>query len=62
MSRSSPSSVGLSQDSLFFRFFSLGANLEAAAEWAADVDYEHRFGLIATSGGAHRIVGHAGYS
>ena len=52
---------GLSQDSLFFRFFSLGANLEAAAEWAADVDYEHRFGLVATSGAAHRIVGHAGY-
>ena len=41
---------GLSRDSLFFRFFSLGANLEAAAKWAADVDYEHSFGLIATSG------------
>ena len=52
---------GLSRDSLFFRFFSLGANLEAAAKWAADVDYEHRFGLIATSGAEHRIVGHAGY-
>ena len=25
------------------------------------VDYEHRFGLVATSGAAHRIVGHAGY-
>ncbi len=52
---------GLSRDSLFFRFFSGGANLEAAAKWAADVDYEHRFGLVATSGATHRIVGHAGY-
>jgi acetyl coenzyme A synthetase (ADP forming)-like protein len=52
---------GLSRDSLFFRFFSGGANLEAAADWATDVDYEHRFGLIATSGVGHGIVGHAGY-
>src|SRR6266540_3440773 len=51
----------LSPESRRFRFFSPGVNLSSAAEWASAVDYEDRYGLIATGGKHHRIVGHAGY-
>jgi len=51
----------LSPDSRRLRFFSLGTNLEHAAEWAADVDYDKRYGLLATAGADQRIVGHAAY-
>jgi acetyl coenzyme A synthetase (ADP forming)-like protein len=51
----------LSPESRRLRFFSPGANLSAAADWASEVDYEQRYGLIATGGRHHRIVGHAGY-
>jgi acetyl coenzyme A synthetase (ADP forming)-like protein len=51
----------LSPESRRFRFFSPGVNLSSAAKWASAVDYEDRFGLIATGGKHHRIVGHAGY-
>ena len=51
----------LSPDSLRLRFFSPGSNLSAAADWASSVDYRDRYGLIATAGPRHRIVGHAGY-
>src|SRR6266540_1749244 len=51
----------LSPESLRLRFFSPGVNLSSAAKWASAVDYEDRYGLIATGGKHHRIVGHAGY-
>ena len=49
----------LSPDSRSLRFFSLGVNLENAADWAADVDYELRFGLVALGGTRQAVVGHA---
>jgi acetyl coenzyme A synthetase (ADP forming)-like protein len=52
----------LSPDSRSLRFFSLGVNLDAAAEWAADVDYERRFGLVALGGRRQAVVGHATFS
>lgn len=51
----------LSVESRTFRFFSPGVNLSTAADWASDVDYEQRYGLIAIGGKHPRIVGHAGY-
>jgi acetyl coenzyme A synthetase (ADP forming)-like protein len=51
----------LSAESRRLRFFSPGVNLSSAADWASAVDYEQRYGLIATSGKHHRIVGHAAY-
>ena len=51
----------LSPESRRLRFFSPGVNLSAAADWASSVDYRDRYGLIATAGPRHRIVGHAGY-
>jgi acetyl coenzyme A synthetase (ADP forming)-like protein len=52
----------LSADSRSLRFFSLGVNLDAAAEWAADVDYDRRFGLVALGGPRQAVVGHATFS
>ena len=52
----------LSPDSRSLRFFSLGVNLDGAAEWAADVDYDRRFGLVALGGPRQAIVGHARFS
>jgi acetyl coenzyme A synthetase (ADP forming)-like protein len=52
----------LSPDSRSLRFFSLGVNLDGAAEWAADVDYELRFGLVALGGTRQAVVGHATWS
>ncbi|HEY2959454.1 MAG TPA: GNAT family N-acetyltransferase [Actinomycetota bacterium] len=66
---------GLSQESLTLRFFSGFPNLDMAVRWATEVDYERRYGLIATSGdvgpegsgepqgGAPvgRVVAHAGW-
>ena len=52
----------LSADSRRLRFFSLGVNLDSAAEWAADVDYERRFGLVALGGRRQAVVGHATFS
>jgi acetyl coenzyme A synthetase (ADP forming)-like protein len=51
---------GLSADSRTFRFFSGASDLEAAAEQLADVDYERRYGLVATRGD-ERPVGHGAY-
>jgi len=53
---------GLSERSLWFRFFGGGPNLEKAARWAIDVDYESRYGLVATTGIDHEVVGHGSYS
>jgi acetate---CoA ligase (ADP-forming) len=66
---------GLSQESLTLRFFSGFPNLDAAVRWATEVDYQRRYGLVATSGdvgtegsgepqgGAPvgRVVAHAGW-
>lgn len=49
----------LSDESRWLRFFSGSANLEKAAQWGVDVDYEKRYGIVATSGA--RIVGHSAY-
>ena len=51
----------LSDDSRAFRFFSGAVNLDRMAEWAVDVDYATRYGLVATSGEEGRIVGHGSY-
>jgi len=50
----------LSETSLYLRFFSGHVDLERAADWAADVDYRERYGLVATAG-AGGIVAHATY-
>ncbi|MGH2819073.1 MAG: GNAT family N-acetyltransferase [Actinomycetota bacterium] len=49
----------LSGTSRWFRFFSGSPNLEQAARWAADVDYESRYGLMARAGA--EVLGHAAY-
>ena len=52
---------GLSTPSKAFRFFSASANLDHAAGEFAKVDYEGRFGLVATAGHDEHIVAHAMY-
>ncbi|MGH2789406.1 MAG: GNAT family N-acetyltransferase [Actinomycetota bacterium] len=52
---------GLSPESQYFRFFSGTKNFEPATVWATDVDYEGRFGLIATTGQSKRVVAHAAW-
>ena len=52
---------GLSDQSRWLRFFSGFPNLEKAVQWATEVDYERRYGLVATTGTDGRVVGHAGF-
>jgi len=52
---------GLSPESLTLRFFSGFPNLASAVRWATEVDYERRYGLVATSGDDGRVVAHAGW-
>ena len=52
---------GLSDRSRWLRFFSGYPNLGKAVQWATEVDYERRYGLVATSGAEARVVGHAGF-
>jgi RimJ/RimL family protein N-acetyltransferase len=52
---------GLSDRSRWRRFFSGYPNLPKAVQWATEVDYERRYGLVATSGPDGRVVGHAGF-
>jgi acetyl coenzyme A synthetase (ADP forming)-like protein len=52
---------GLSDRSRWLRFFSGYPNLAKAVQWATEVDYERRYGLVATSGADGRVVGHAGF-
>jgi acetyl coenzyme A synthetase (ADP forming)-like protein len=52
---------GLGADSRMFRFFSGASDLAAAAEQLADVDYEQRYGLVATRGDGSRPIGHGAY-
>ena len=44
-----------------FRFFSGGVDLERAARLAVDVDYERRYGLVATRGDDEHVVGQGAY-
>lgn len=53
--------AGLDADSRTFRFFSGATDLEAAAKQLADVDYERRYGLVATRGDGGRPLGHGTY-
>ena len=50
----------VSQDAIWFRFFSM-ANLDWAADWAANVDYRARFGLVVETGASRQIIAHAVY-
>ena len=52
---------GLSKTSIAFRFFAAGANLDWVADWAIDVDYADRYGIVAETGSPARIVAHAAY-
>jgi acetate---CoA ligase (ADP-forming) len=52
---------GLSDRSRRLRFFSSFPDTERAVRWATEVDYEHRYGLVATTGGDGQLVGHAGW-
>ena len=51
---------GLSDRSRWLRYFSAVPNLAKAARWATEVDNGRRYGLVATTEGDGRIVGHAG--
>ena len=51
---------GLSDRSRWLRFFSAFPNLAKAARWATEVDNGRRYGLVATTEGDGRMVGHAG--
>jgi acetate---CoA ligase (ADP-forming) len=53
--------LGLSDRSRWLRFFSGFPDLARAVKWATEVDYEHRYGLVATTGDDRRVVGHAGF-
>ncbi|HET6547361.1 MAG TPA: GNAT family N-acetyltransferase, partial [Solirubrobacter sp.] len=51
--------AGLSERSRWLRFFSLGVNLDRAAERAAAGDRPEGYGLIVTTGAEERVVAHA---
>ena len=53
---------GLSDRSRWLQYFSGGPNIDKAVQWATEVDYDRRYGLVATSGADRRVVGHAGFS
>jgi acetyl coenzyme A synthetase (ADP forming)-like protein len=52
---------GLSDRSRWLRFFSGFPNLEKAVQWATEIDYDRRYGLVATTGADGRLLGHAGF-
>ncbi len=51
----------LSPESRAFRFFTAAASLEGAARLTVDVDYESRYGMVATRGDGDRLVGQGTY-
>ncbi len=53
--------ASLGTDSRMFRFFSGASDLEAAAAELSEVDYEQRYGLVATRGDGEHTVGHGTY-
>jgi acetate---CoA ligase (ADP-forming) len=52
---------GLSPASVALRFFSGFPDLDRAVTWATELDYQRRYGLVATSGDDGRVVAHAGW-
>jgi acetyl coenzyme A synthetase (ADP forming)-like protein len=52
---------GLSDRSRWLRFFSGVPNLERAVQWATEVDYDRRYGLVATTGADGRVIAAAGW-
>lgn len=50
---------GLSENSRWLRYFSLGVNLDKAAEVASRGDRPEGYGLIVTTGAEERVVAHA---
>ena len=50
---------GMSERSLYLRFFSSGVDLAREASGAVDVDYGARYGLVASIGAEGQVVGHA---
>jgi acetate---CoA ligase (ADP-forming) len=51
---------GLSPESIGLRFFGR-VNLDWVTQWSTDVDYDDKFGLVATAGPDRAIVAHAAY-
>jgi acetyl coenzyme A synthetase (ADP forming)-like protein len=51
---------GLSDRSRWLRFFGYPDRTKAV-QWATEVDYDRRYGLVATTGADGRVVGHAGF-
>jgi len=51
----------LSEESRWFRFYSVSSNSALAAEAHREANLDHTFGLVACSGPEQRIVGHAFY-
>ncbi|HEX2051673.1 MAG TPA: GNAT family N-acetyltransferase [Actinomycetota bacterium] len=51
---------GLSEQSRWLRFFG-SVDVARAAAWAAGVDYDRRYGLVATTGDDGAIAGHVAY-
>ena len=51
----------LSPQSRAFRFFTAAASLEGAARLTVDVDYESRYGMVATRGDGDHLVGQGTY-
>lgn len=52
---------GLSEQSLYLRYFTNILDVDRAARSAVEVDYRRRFGLVATAGPEGRVVGHGVY-
>jgi acetate---CoA ligase (ADP-forming) len=52
---------GLSPESIVLRFFCGFPDLDRAVRWATEVEDQHRYGLVATSGADGRVVAHAGW-
>ena len=52
---------GLSDRSRWLRYFSGAPNIDKAVQWATEVDDDRRYGLVATSGGDGRVIGHIGF-
>lgn len=51
----------LSQESLYFRFFSGAVNLRQVAALASHVDYHDRYSLVATTGADGALIAHGMY-
>jgi RimJ/RimL family protein N-acetyltransferase len=52
---------GLSDRSRWLRYFSGAPNIDKAVQWATELDDDRRYGLVATSGGDGRVIGHVGF-